>query len=135
MLGVNIRQDLDGVPDRQAVEMVRYRAGWDFALNRRAISSQEERSHAPRARENWRGQPEVIGEIFRYCGLWDKPSSRALPSAKVWVTNSSCGEYLAGCLRLIDSQRYRRSAPRRQGRGSIAARAMREGIAPSGPTA
>lgn len=34
MLGVSLLQDLDGVPDRQAVEMLRYHAGWNFALNR-----------------------------------------------------------------------------------------------------
>jgi len=34
MLGVSLLQELDGVPDRQAVEMVRYHAGWNFALNR-----------------------------------------------------------------------------------------------------
>lgn len=34
MLGVSILQHLDGVPDRQAVEMLRYHAGWNFALNR-----------------------------------------------------------------------------------------------------
>jgi transposase len=34
LLGISILQDLDGVPDRQAVEMLRYHAGWSFALNR-----------------------------------------------------------------------------------------------------
>jgi transposase len=34
MLGVSILQDIDGVPDRQAVEMLHYHAGWNFALNR-----------------------------------------------------------------------------------------------------
>ena len=34
MLGVSVLQYLDGVPDRQAVEMLRYHAGWNFALNR-----------------------------------------------------------------------------------------------------
>lgn len=34
MLGVSILQDIDGVPDRQAVELLRYHAGWNFALNR-----------------------------------------------------------------------------------------------------
>ncbi len=34
MLGVSILQHQDGVPDRQAVEMLRYHAGWNFALNR-----------------------------------------------------------------------------------------------------
>ena len=34
MLGVSILQEIDGVPDRQAIEMLRYHAGWNFALNR-----------------------------------------------------------------------------------------------------
>lgn len=34
MLGASVLQELDGVPDRQAVEMLRYHAGWNFALNR-----------------------------------------------------------------------------------------------------
>jgi transposase len=34
MLGVSLLQYLDGVPDRQAVELLRYHAGWNFALNR-----------------------------------------------------------------------------------------------------
>ncbi|MEW5931595.1 MAG: transposase [Gemmatimonadota bacterium] len=34
MLGVSILQELDGVPDRHAVELLHYHAGWNFALNR-----------------------------------------------------------------------------------------------------
>jgi transposase len=34
LLGVSLLQYLEGVPDRQAVEMLRYHAGWNFALNR-----------------------------------------------------------------------------------------------------
>lgn len=34
LLGVSILQFLDGEPDRAAVEMLRYHAGWNFALNR-----------------------------------------------------------------------------------------------------
>jgi hypothetical protein len=34
MLGVSLLQYLEGVPDRQAAEMLRYHAGWNFALNR-----------------------------------------------------------------------------------------------------
>jgi hypothetical protein len=34
MLGVSLLQELDGAPDRQAVERLRYHAGWNFALNR-----------------------------------------------------------------------------------------------------
>lgn len=34
LLGVSLLQFLDGVPDRQAIELLRYHAGWNFALNR-----------------------------------------------------------------------------------------------------
>jgi transposase len=34
MLGVSLLQYLEGVPDRQAVELLKYHAGWNFALNR-----------------------------------------------------------------------------------------------------
>ena len=31
MMGVSLLQELEGLPDRQAVEMLRYHAGWNFA--------------------------------------------------------------------------------------------------------
>jgi IS5 family transposase len=34
MLGVSLLQELDGVPDRLAIQMLRYHAGWNFGLNR-----------------------------------------------------------------------------------------------------
>jgi hypothetical protein len=34
LLGVSLLQFLEGAPDRQAVELLRYHAGWSFALNR-----------------------------------------------------------------------------------------------------
>jgi len=34
LMGVSVLQYLEGLPDRQAVEMLRYHAGWNFALNR-----------------------------------------------------------------------------------------------------
>jgi transposase len=34
LLGVSLLQYLEAVPDRQAVEMLRYHVGWNFALNR-----------------------------------------------------------------------------------------------------
>lgn len=34
LLGVSILQYLESLPDRQAVELLRYHAGWNFALNR-----------------------------------------------------------------------------------------------------
>src|SRR6266487_4643782 len=34
LIGVSLLQYLDGVPDRQAVELLGYHAGWNFALNR-----------------------------------------------------------------------------------------------------
>ena len=33
LLGVSLLQYLEGIPDRQAVELLRYHAGWNFALN------------------------------------------------------------------------------------------------------
>jgi hypothetical protein len=34
LLGVSLLQFLDGAPDRAAIELLRYHAGWNFALNR-----------------------------------------------------------------------------------------------------
>jgi transposase len=34
LMGVSLLQYLDGVPDRQALEMLRNHAGWNFAFNR-----------------------------------------------------------------------------------------------------
>lgn len=34
LLGVSLLQYLEGAPDRQAVELLKYHAGWNFALNR-----------------------------------------------------------------------------------------------------
>jgi transposase len=34
LLGVTLLQYLEGAPDRQAVDLLRYHAGWNFALNR-----------------------------------------------------------------------------------------------------
>ena len=36
LLGVSFLQYLEGVPDRQEVDMLHYHAGWNFALNRQA---------------------------------------------------------------------------------------------------
>src|SRR4051794_39695926 len=34
LLGVSFLQYLEAIPDRQAVDMLHYHAGWNFALNR-----------------------------------------------------------------------------------------------------
>ena len=34
MMGVSLLQYLEGMPDRQAIDCLRYHAGWNFALNR-----------------------------------------------------------------------------------------------------
>ena len=34
LLGVSLLQYLEAAPDRQAVDLLRYHAGWNFALNR-----------------------------------------------------------------------------------------------------
>jgi hypothetical protein len=58
MLGVGILQDLDGMPDRQAVEMLRCHAGWNFALSRQLG---DEVFH-PSSLVNFRNRPEEHGQ-------------------------------------------------------------------------
>ncbi len=40
----------------------------------------------PEASAQERRQTELIEKILRHCGLWDEPSARAPPSAKISVT-------------------------------------------------
>ncbi len=38
-IGVSILQEIDGVPDRQAVEMLRYHAGWNWDVSTSVIQT------------------------------------------------------------------------------------------------
>ena len=75
MLGVSLLQYLDGLPDRQAVEMLRYHAGWNFALNRQLG---DELFHAT-TRVNFRQRlldPDQSALGLKTKALWSGSSSR-----------------------------------------------------------
>src|ERR1039457_6119564 len=90
LLGVSILQDLDGVPDRQAVEMLRYHAGWNFALNRQLG---DEVFH-PSSLVNFRNRLEehqqsalgftTILEALEQAGLVSRHSRQRLDSTQIF---------------------------------------------------
>jgi len=90
MLGTSILQYLDGVPDRQAVEMLRYHAGWNFALNRQLG---DEVFH-PSSLVNFRHRLEeheqsavgftIILHALEEAGLVSRPSRQRLDSTQMF---------------------------------------------------
>src|SRR5664280_1654266 len=90
MLGTSILQFLDGVPDRQAVEMLRYHAGWNFALNRQLG---DEVFH-PSSLVNFRNRLEehqqstlgftIILEALAQAGLVSRQSRQRLDSTQIF---------------------------------------------------
>ena len=90
MLGTSILQFLDGVPDRQAVEMLRYHAGWNFALNRQLG---DEVFH-PSSLVNFRNRLEehqqsalgftIILEALEQAGLVSWQSRQRLDSTQIF---------------------------------------------------
>ena len=90
MLGVSLLQELDGVPDRQAVEMLRYHAGWNFALNRQVG---DEVFH-PSSLVNFRNRLEeheqsalgftTILEALEQAGLVSRHSRQRLDSTQMF---------------------------------------------------
>ena len=90
MLGVSLLQYLDGLPDRQAVEMVRYHAGWNFALHRQLG---DELFH-PTTRVNFRPrliEPEqsalgfqAILDALAEAGLVSRQSRQRLDSTQMF---------------------------------------------------
>lgn len=90
MLGTSILQFLDGVPDRQAIEMLRYHAGWNFALNRQLG---DEVFH-PSSLVNFRNRLEehqqsalgftIILEALEQAGLVARQSRQRLDSTQIF---------------------------------------------------
>jgi hypothetical protein len=90
MLGTSLLQFLDGVPDRQAVEMLRYHAGWNFALNRQLG---DEVFH-PSSLVNFRNRLEehqqsalgftIILEALEQAGLVSRQSRQRLDSTQIF---------------------------------------------------
>lgn len=90
MLGVSILQEIDGVPDRQAVELLRYHAGWNFALNRQLGDSVFHPSSLVnfRHRLEEHGQSalgfEVIWHALEEAGLVSRQSRQRLDSTQIF---------------------------------------------------
>jgi len=90
LLGTSLLQFLDGVPDRQAVEMLRYHAGWNFALNRQLG---DEVFH-PSSLVNFRNRLEehqqstlgftIILEALAQAGLVSRQSRQRLDSTQIF---------------------------------------------------
>ena len=90
MLGVSLLQDLDGVPDGQAVEMLRYQAGWNFALNRQLGDP----VFHPSSLVNFRNRLEehqqstlgftIILEALAQAGLVSRQSRQRLDSTQIF---------------------------------------------------
>ena len=90
MLGTSILQFLDGMPDRQAIEMLRYHAGWNFALNRQLG---DEVFH-PSSLVNFRNRLEehqqsalgftLILEALAQAGLVSRQSRQRLDSTQIF---------------------------------------------------
>jgi len=90
MLGTSILQFLDGVPDRQAIEMLRYHAGWNFALNRQLG---DEVCH-PSSLVNFRNRLEehqqsalgftMVLDALEQAGLVSRQSRQRLDSTQIF---------------------------------------------------
>ena len=90
MLGVSILQDLDGMPDRQAVEMLHYHAGWNFALNRQLgdevfhpTSLVNFRNRLPEQGQSALGFQTIL-EALEAAGLVSRQSRQRLDSTQMF---------------------------------------------------
>lgn len=90
MLGVSLLQELDGVPDRQAVDLLRYHAGWNFALNRQlgdglfhATSLVNLRHRLDEHQQNAVGF-KIILDALQEAGLVSRQSRQRLDSTQMF---------------------------------------------------
>jgi len=121
MLGVSILQDLDGMPDRQAVEMLHYHAGWNFALNR---PLGDEVFH-PTSLVNFRNRLPEQGQsalgfqtILEALVLSSAPTVTTAPGARaVWAKTSGTARWGSASLTARCQPAARNSRPRRSKRG------------------
>jgi hypothetical protein len=91
MMGMSLLQFIDGVTDRGAIEMLRYHAGWNFALNRQLG---DEVCH-PSSLANFRGRMlehdlsplgfEAILEGLMEAGLVARRSRQRLDSTQIFA--------------------------------------------------
>src|SRR5208337_1198276 len=119
MLGVSLLQELEGVPDRVAVELLRYHAGWNFALNRQVG---DEVFH-PSSLVNFRHRLEDHGqsalgfttilEALEQAGLVSRHSRQRLDSTQMFgrVAHLSRLDCVRETLRLALEELESRLAP------------------------
>lgn len=108
LLGVSLLQYLDGTPDRQAVELLRYHAGWNFALNRQLGETLFHPSSLCRFRDRLQahglaavGFQSVLDALIE-AGLVKRQSAQRLDSTQVFglVSKMSRVEMVRQSLRL-----------------------------------
>jgi transposase len=89
MLGVSLLQYLDGAPDRQAVEWLRYHAGWNFALNRQVGDPVFHPSSLVNFRQRLEQHQQsalvftAVLEALQEAGLLSRPSRQRLDSTQM----------------------------------------------------
>lgn len=85
-LGVSVLQFLENVPDRQALELLTYHTGWNFALNRHVVDPVFDASVLPRFRQRLiASQQEALAftsilEGLQQAGLVARQSKQRLDS-------------------------------------------------------
>jgi hypothetical protein len=90
LLGVSILQFLDGEPDRAAVEMLRYHAGWNFALNRQLNQPQLRGVHADDfLAATTQHIPDKGAQMVRYYGWYSNKMRGATPPRPAAATRDS----------------------------------------------
>jgi len=114
MLGVSILQELDGAPDRQAIELLRYHAGWNFALNRQlgdsGVSSHQSGQLRHRLEEHDQSALgfTMVLDALQEAGLVSRQSRQRLDSTQMFgrVARMSrldvCGESLRLALQELE---------------------------------
>lgn len=90
MLGVSLLQELDGVPDRLAIELLRYHAGWNFALNRQLGDPAFHPSSLANFRQRLAQHDQIalgfttIWDALEKAGLVSRQSRQRLDSTQVF---------------------------------------------------
>ena len=109
MLGLSILQFLEGVPDRQAIDLLRYHAGWNFALNRQlgdevfhASSLVNFRNRLEEHQQSALGFRTIL-EALEQAGLVSRQSRQRLDSTQIFgrVARMSRLDCVRESLRLV----------------------------------
>jgi hypothetical protein len=118
LLGLTLLQYLDGVPDRQAIELLRYHAGWNLALNRvlgQAVFHPTVLVYFRNRLIEHRLSPVVFAQILQGlmdAGLVESRSAQRLDSTQIWglVSRMSRLECVRETLRLALQELHQSAA-------------------------